>query len=250
MRVQLSKSQKIIFVLLLFLLVAGSAIAYFLYLQPLTLQVQEMQRNLKMEQKLLTIVQNKNTGFKKKKVENTTMLQKKLPVKPLIEQLLLNFEKAEVISESSIKSIDFTDESSQKGSTNPAAIIKNAINNAMNGNKSSLSGSPNSQAETPVTLPPGVKKITVKLSVESAEYRSFEKFVETIENSTRILVVESIDYKGANEITSSDGKKAPFTYNLTVSAFYMPEFKKMEHDAPKLDTPEGAGKTNPLSEFP
>ncbi|MDP4170997.1 MAG: pilus assembly protein PilO [Bacillota bacterium] len=224
--------------------------AYFLYLQPLSTQLDQKRQSLTMEHKLLEVVQSKNSGLRRSTFENTTMLQQKLPVKPLTEQLILDVEKAEIISNSSIKSIALSDESSTQENAGTSTAINNAVNNAGNGNIVPSPDSSTNKTDAGGNLPAGVKKITLNLSVESAGYEDFEKFVETIENSQRIFVVESIDYSGANEITSLDGQITPFTYNLTVSAFYMPGLKDLQKEIPKLETPDPANKQTPLTQFP
>ena len=56
------------------------------------------------------------------------------------------------------------------------------------------------EAPAPTT---GLKKLTVSLSVESPTYEDLEKFIETLESLKRIVVVESINYTGGEEITIS-----------------------------------------------
>jgi type IV pilus assembly protein PilO len=94
-----------------------------------------------------------------------------------------------------------------------------------------------------------MKKLTVNLSVESASYEDFEKFISTLESLKRIVVVESINYTGGPEITSLTDNINPLSYSLTISAFYMPTLADLQAQLPKIDTPAPAGKQNPLSQF-
>lgn len=96
----------------------------------------------------------------------------------------------------------------------------------------------------------GMKKLTVQLSVESASYQDFEKFIETIESLPRIVSVEAINYTGEQEVTTLTTETQPFTYSLTVSTFYMPSLTDLKSDLPKMDTPAPAGKNDPLTQYP
>jgi type IV pilus assembly protein PilO len=99
-------------------------------------------------------------------------------------------------------------------------------------------------------LPNGVKKLTVQLSVESQGYGEFEKFIDALEGLKRIVIVEAIDYSAGSELTSLDQGNKPFSYNLTVSAFYMPGLTDLKGQLPKIEAPNPAEKQNPLSQFP
>ncbi|WP_141650897.1 hypothetical protein [Neobacillus massiliamazoniensis] len=88
------------------------------------------------------------------------------------------------------------------------------------------------------------------MSIESPNYAKFEKFIGTLESLKRIVVVESISYTGGQEITSLAQSTQPLSYNLTVSAFYMPILADLTAQLPKIDAPAPANKQNPLSQFP
>lgn len=78
------------------------------YLNPLKLNLQQQQQNLTLEQKMVTNLGKKSSRSIGTQSENTTELQKQLPVKPLQDQLILDLEKAETVSNSQIKTMSFT----------------------------------------------------------------------------------------------------------------------------------------------
>jgi type IV pilus assembly protein PilO len=253
MKLRFSKRDSIIIGIVTLLVVFLIVYAQFFKLSPLKSDLDIKQQSLKSEQKLLEIVSQKKAEDTKATAENTRELQKKLPVKPLQEQLILDLEKAENLSNSKISSMSF----SKGADVNTAADQTNAENaNAQQTTENQASASQATttqdpaaqQAATPQTT--GLKKLTVSLSVESPSYEELEKFIDTLESLERIVVVESISYAGGQEITTLAQEDPPLTYSLTISAFYMPSLDDLAAELPKIDAPAPAGKDNPLSQFP
>ncbi|MBV7505988.1 pilus assembly protein PilO [Bacillus sp. sid0103] len=254
MRLRFSKRQSLIIGGVALLVLLFIVYAQFFKLDPLKSDLDIKQQSLESEQKLLEIVSQKKVEDTKKTAEDTSELQKKLPVKPLQGQLILDLEKAENISNSKISSMSF---SKDVEVTTTAADQTNAENT--NGQQTTTNQTDTTQAtanqdpaaqQSVSTEAVGMKKITVSLSVESPSYKELEKFIETLESLKRIIVVESISYSGGQEITSLDQEDQPLTYSLTISAFYMPNLSDLAAELPKIDAPAPAGKDNPLSQFP
>ncbi|QCJ43624.1 hypothetical protein FAY30_17830 [Bacillus sp. S3] len=248
MKLLSSKRDKLIVGACALLLVLLIVYAQFFSLTPLKSDLGIKQQELTSEQKLLDILSQNKANDTKKTAEDTRELQKILPVKPLQEQLIIDLEKAENLSNSKISSMGFskdavantdvdqTDANGQPTAENQAAANQGATTQDATAGQS---------AQT-VAL----KKLTVSLSVESPTYKDFEKFIETLESLKRIIVVESISYSGGQEITSLDQEDQPLSYSLTISAFYMPSLTDLAAELPTIDAPAPAGKDNPLSQFP
>lgn len=258
MKPRFSKRNKLIVGASALFLVLLIVIAQFYLLSPLKSDLKTKQQSLASEQKLLEIAGQKKVEDVKKTVDDTRELQKKLPVEPLQEQLILDLEKAENLSNSKISSMGFskdadvntsadqTNTQNANGQQNTAAN-QNTANQATT-NQSTATQSPATQQTTtaPTTA---LKKLTVSLSVESPNYEDLEKFIETLESLKRIVVVESINYSGGQEITTLAQDNPPLTYSLTISAFYMPSLADLQAQLPKIDAPAPANKDNPLSTF-
>jgi len=254
MKHRFSKKDKLILGVAALLLVLLIVYAQFFSLSPLKSDLGLKQKSLTSEQKLLDIVSQKKAEDTKTMVKDTRELQKILPVKPLQEQLILDLEKAETLSNSKISSMGF----SKDADANTTADQTNAENtngqqqpagNQDTANQAATNQGTTNQQPDP-DLPVTLKKLTVSLSVESPTYKDFEKFIETLESLKRIVVVKSISYAGGQEITSLDQEVKPLSYSLTISAFYMPSLTDLTAHLPTIDAPAPAGKDNPLSEFP
>jgi type IV pilus assembly protein PilO len=289
MKLLFTKKQKLTVFAILFILLIGFGYIQFFYLKSLNDDLSEKRTLLTSEQKQVEVLskkKNQNEGAKAEQT-NSTELQKQLPVKPLQDQLILDFQQAEEVSNSKIESMNFTDSnqnqqaadsseadiaatqkqlvygnSNSSNQSNNSATGSNQINSSTNSSSQQQSSSANiSQKQTGTTntntnnqqvgtaQANAVEKITAQLSVQSPSYQDFEKFVDTIENLKRIIVVESISYTGTNEITSVTDTVKPFTYSLTVSALYYPELTDLENQLPKVEYPNPANKENPLSQF-
>jgi type IV pilus assembly protein PilO len=252
MKLRFSKRQSLIIGIVALVVVLFLVYAQFFMLTPLKSDLGIKQQTLESEQKLLEIISQKKAEDTKKTTEDTKELQKKLPVKPLQEQLILDLEKAENLSNSKISSMGFSKDADVTTSADQANV-ENANANAQQTTENQVATTTTNQDTTgqQIASSPnsGMKKLTVSLSVESPSYEELEKFIETLESLKRIIVVESISYSGGQEITSLDQEDQPLTYSLTISAFYMPTLADLAAELPKIDAPAPAGKDNPLSQF-
>lgn len=263
MRLNSSNKQKWVAAILGLLLIAFGSGAYFLAIQPLKADLQMKQDSLKTEEQLLSIIQGKEKETEKFTADSSTQMQYKIPVKPLVEQLILDLDKAEVVSGSKILSMSFAKDSEIAAPDETEATAGETTDTAANTTDAGTSGDTGTSGETQsgqtegtpappksvIQVPEGVKKVTVQLSVESPGYAELEKFVSTLESMKRIAVIESINYTGGAEITTLQQKDEPLKFSITVSAFYMPELTDLAQQLPDISAPEPAGKKNPLTTF-
>ncbi|MBD7963121.1 hypothetical protein [Fictibacillus norfolkensis] len=254
------------------LLVIGGVYGYFGLLSPLHQRIEAVDTEMKQQEILLNKA-NDSVAVTTQTSENTFALQEEVPVKPLIDQLMLQFEKAEVLSDSLILTMDFTDgeaieeeevvaeeettenEASEDSATDETTETENADDNAENVTEGDISNENDmvDQSETPISaapevLPKGVKKITAKMSVVSKDYDGIRNFITTIEELKRVIVVEGITFSGMDEleVASADAVTDQLKYEITISAYYLPELTDYLKDLPKGEFPAPNGKEDPL----
>jgi type IV pilus assembly protein PilO len=242
MKLGFSKKGQLILLFGILLIVLLIVFAQFFMLAPLKSDLEIKEQSLASEQKLLEIMGQKKTEDTKSVREDTSELQKKVPVKPLQEQFILDLEKAENVSNSKISTMSFSKDG------DAAAAETNETAETTTEPETTEDGAATDQ-QTAATSANGLKKLTVNLSVESPTYEDLEKFISSLESLQRIVVVESISYSGGEEITSLAQEKEPLSYSLTVSAYYLPELDDLIAELPKIDAPAPAKKDNPLSTF-
>ncbi len=253
MSMKLSKGKWLIIgtIFLLILLFVG---IYFFVLYPKIGLIEQKETELKMQQQLLATLESKSVETNEHSFESTTTLQQLVPVKPLTEQLLLNIEKAETVSGSFVVSMSFADEevtveggAAAEGDQQVPEDIK-AEQNKMDEN-SAEKGNEDEQIPVENSLPTGVKKVTVTMDIESPTYFELETFIRTLETSSRITVVEAIDFTANEEIIETEQVDKPLSYQVTLAAFYMPTLTDLLDELPKMESPEPAKKKNPFSNF-
>ncbi|MCM3692253.1 GspMb/PilO family protein [Neobacillus niacini] len=251
MKLRLSKNEKLTLLIGTLIVVLLIVIAQFLLLKPLKSNLEVKEQSLKTEQQLLETITQKRMDDTAKVVEDTRELQKRVPVTPLQEQVILDLERAENVSNSNIRSIGFSvgaDVATASAET-PQEGTAETQEGTTETQETASQDAANQQPAAPAVS--GVKKITMSLSVESPSYEHLEKFISTLESLNRIVVVENISYSGGQEVTSlSQGtENEKLNYSLSVSAYYLPTLEDLLADLPKIDAPAPANKKNPLSTF-
>ncbi|MDM5315102.1 hypothetical protein QUF49_03785 [Fictibacillus sp. b24] len=247
-------------VILLFLMCG--IYGYFGLLSPLHQQIESVDAEMKQQK---TFLDNATApaAVTTQNSENTFALQEEVPVKPLVDQLMLQFEKAEVLSDSLILTMDFSDgeasedeEVAEEENTEETAPEVNAeaetdapaaeenVSNADDDIDTSETTTP----PAPEVLPQGVKKITAEMSVVSKNYEGILKFIKTVEELKRVIVVEAITFSGMDELemAAADAVTNQLKYEITISAYYLPELTDYLKDLPRGEFPAPNGKENPL----
>jgi type IV pilus assembly protein PilO len=216
---------------------------YWLFYQPVAKEKEHIENEIKVENKLISALESKMEEIEQNTFEDTSSLQKKVPVKPFEQKLLIDLEKAEVISGSLIKSIEFTDGDVSLPLTSITAeegieSTNNADENAVN------------KAETIEVLPSGLKKLTATLSVDTENYFELKNFIAQLESLDRIVEVEQIAFTGPKEIFSYEDEDETISFILVISTFYLPDLIELAEELPKFDSPEPANKKDPFHRFP
>ena len=239
MKIQLTKKGSVIAILSITLIILLFAGVYMLIVQPKKTELVRKETEYKTEEQLLAALQSQSSEANSNTFESTVELQQQVPVKPLLEQLVLNIEKAEVVSGSFVSSMNF--------GTSGVTVTDEAENET---NEVEIDLNEEDKPEkSPIVLPVGVNKVSINLTVQSPSYFDLERFIEEIEQSERIIVVDNITFSGKEEITSLEQADQPLTFSLSVSAFYMPSLNDLIDQLPRMEVPKPSNKKNPFSSF-
>ncbi|WP_409301949.1 GspMb/PilO family protein [Peribacillus sp. SCS-155] len=262
MSLRLNKKQ-IWALLAAFLLLALSFTAlYFWLLSPLKTEAEQKETELKTEQKLLQVLDSKIGQKSDDTMVTTVELQKQLPVKPIVEQLLLDIQKAETVSGSQVMSMSFAESEASGDSLAAETSSGNTQTDSENGSTPASSATADStNSEAAVTedeqdaneenkLPAGVSKVTVNMTVQSPTYFELESFIQSLEEQSRIMKVDSLQFSGSPEVTSVEQSSEKMSYQLAVTAFYAPGLTDLVKQMPKIDTPEPSHKRYPFGDVP
>lgn len=237
---QLTKKQLLIIGMSSLLILLLFIFLYFLLIKPLETERDRLENDLKTEKQLLEVVQSRVNQMQNQTFESTIELQKRVPVKPVLEQFLLDLEKAEVVSNSFISNMSFGE-----------AVVtpQNTLEEYIDMNKDDETAEETSE-ESPeqenTQFPEGLEKLTVNLSVVAPNYFALEEFITTLESQTRITQIENLVFAGQEEITSIEQEINPVPFTLTVSTFFLPSLTDLVDDLPTLETPLPSNKKNPF----
>lgn len=273
-----TKKETIILVLTVLLTILAIFALYYFYLEPKYNNIDTQTQTLKAEKELLASLESQQQKKSNITAESLAVLQRKVPVKPQQEQLILDLEQAEVISGTRIINMSFSEgdvapppaeipeETNQENEKSDDEAKTESDENADTEDTNDEAAEENADAEDtednttkentykPTPLPGGIKRLMVTLSVESADYEQLKKFIESLEGLQRTIVIETISFAGTAEVTelpAADAKEEEkIAYSLTLSAFFMPGLTDLQDKLPELVAPPPANKTNPFNLFP
>lgn len=194
MKLRLSKIDKIIGGSGVLLIVIVIVYSQFFSLSPLKSDLSIKEQTLETEQKLLDTVTQKNTETANTEPEDTSELQKKVPVEPLQEQFILDLEKAENVSNSEIKSMSFSKDAdvtvaTDQANTQTAATGQTTAQTATTdqsgtattqGATSQTKTNQSGTQQQTTTAYSGLKKLTVQLQIESPTYPNLENSLKQL----------------------------------------------------------------------
>ncbi|SFD62004.1 type IV pilus assembly protein PilO [Bacillus sp. OV194] len=208
-------------------------------------------------------------------IENTYTLQQEVPVKPLVDQFMLQLEKAEVLSDSIIEGMEFKGEDgsaapAQGQQTSQASTGSSSQNSSNTSDTNSTTASQTGKTEDPKTgshketaavplagapLPEGVKKTSVELTVTSKDYNGLARFVKEVEKLKRISIIEGVAFTGPEEELPStedtplmaEDQPEGLSFKILISAYYLPELTQYLKDLPKMKFDQPVEKKDPLT---
>ena len=212
----LTRKQKEIGLIVLSSLFCTAIIAYsyFTFYSPKKESLAVAETTLTTDRQVLFALEQQLADQPETPVVSSLELQKKVPVDPLTELVLLQIEKAEVVSQSLVQSVSFTE--------GPFVI------------------------EAPPEGVETLQELLVSLSIETPTYTTLESFIAELERLDRILIIDSIQFSSLGEVTTADQEDEKLQLTLTFSAFYRPDLFELLEEGPKVDTPLPAEKVNPL----
>ncbi len=190
------------------------AYAYFTFFVPKKESLAVAESTLTTDRQVLFALEQQFADQPETPIVSSLELQKKVPTDPLTELLILQIEKAEVVSESLVQSIGFSE--------GPFVI------------------------EAPPEGVETLQQLLVTLSIETSTYATLEAFIDEIEKLDRILIVDNISFSSPGEVTTDEVDPAKLQLSLSFTAFYRPDLLELLDEGPKVDTPAPAEKSNPL----
>jgi len=201
----LSKRQKetALVVLSSFLFLALVAYSYFNIYAPVKETHKQMELSVANERDLLFALRKQKANTELLASSNSQPLQRKVPVKPIEDVVLLQISKAEIKSDSLVKNVTFTL------------------------SEAALEGLPEEENN--------VHQMLTEVTLEVESYKGIQKFIEEIERMDRIFIVDSIAFTGTEEVREIDAAENILELTLSFSAYYRPDLIDLQNETPKVD---------------
>ena len=125
------------------------AAAYAWLVMPRYSQLEQMEQTVQSEKKVLAALKQKLSLSPEKTAETVAALQKKVPVHPLTDQLLLLFQKAEYVADSRLVSVQFSDEGAASSQQNGNGTNNGGEGTQAAGGSGSLAKGPDATFDRP-----------------------------------------------------------------------------------------------------
>ncbi|WP_042345587.1 hypothetical protein [Bacillus massiliigorillae] len=248
-------TKKNVYISILLVLVIGGCFVglYYWKIDPMKVQTENKRAELQNEEEYLQTIQGINSPTSKEINLGTTVeLQKKLPVKPLVQQLVLDLQKAEVVSNSMIKNISIVEEEASdetKEEKNLNSKDYNNFNLQEEADENDKGTEEEKKVDTEAVLS-GLKTVTMTLSVQSPTYAELQMFLSSIESMKRIMKVNTLTFTGEEELISIEQTRKPLDYSVVITAYYAPILEDLQKDLPQMEASKPSEKTNPFSTSP
>lgn len=213
-RFNMNRKETILVVLSVMFLIALLLYSYFLLFQPARETRLQAQQTLQTERQVLSSLQQQAAGETESEPASTLPLQRRVPVSPAEEVVLLQVGKAEVVSGTEIQNVAF--------STGEMVI------------------------ENPPEGVTSVSELLTTVQILSPDYDGILTFIEEVERLERITVTNSVTFTGPPERTEEAQEDEPIAMEITFSSFYRPDLTTLEGETPTAPAPPPSLKDDPF----
>lgn len=217
----LFEEKRTLFLLLLCLIFLGLLALYLFLLQPLSAELQSTKNgNTSLESEIAVLEAKKNPESQKD--IDSLLLQKKVPLHPELEKLLLTFQEIEQTSGSRIEIVDFLYDG--KEPEFDFVQEENGENN-INGQDSANAEKPeetSSANNEDTEKPDKLHLVTAKLNVLSPDHEHFIQFLREIEKLERITRVDQLQVNKPTEqvLEFQENPNKTVSFNVDITTFY------------------------------
>lgn len=214
----LFKENARIFSLLLVLLFVLLIVVYFVFVNPQSKQLKAAKQNVSNLESEIAALEASRNQSKDSLDSDTLLLEKKVPITPELEDLLLTFQEIELVSGSRIENIEFSYDGelpeNHSGSGESQENQSNDANDATENNESEPINTSNGNK------PEFLRVITAKMDVLSPDYDSFQEFLQELEKRERVMRVDKLTFEKPAEKEQLEGSGETITFTIEATTFY------------------------------
>ncbi|KGX88077.1 LysM peptidoglycan-binding domain-containing protein [Pontibacillus marinus] len=219
------------YILLTLVIVAGIGvflIAQDIFLSPANQELDRLETSLENEEKILQTLRTKEENRTTISFQSSREMQRKLPVLPVQDQVLISLDKAESLSNSFIQSIMMEQKESVNSELTEDEDLSNEVTEEQPG-----------QPDGKTTKVSGVRALTFNLEVISPEFPDLLSFLQELNRLSRLVSIDAITFEDQDE-----GER--LTHLVTFSAYYYPALENLQDELPQYHYEPPSNKDNPL----
>ncbi|MFK3939005.1 hypothetical protein ACI2JA_16005 [Alkalihalobacillus sp. NPDC078783] len=261
MRIYMTKRRWVILFMIIGLVFVGCFLSYWQFIKPAQASLLQAKTDVSVAQIELAAAQNQEQVLADDtSVLPSAVLQQKLPVVPLEDDVIFALSQAEAIADVHIEQVNY--QGNQSFPESNRVITFNEVEEPTE-EEMTIELEPGEEEEPEVAEPivdpelmidwtiPNVEPIQALVQVRTSEYDGIAKFVQELEHYSRILSVDSISYESYKEMQDAgveeEVETESFGFYVMVSSFYYPSLAEtMEPSAPYRTYPDHSEKTDPL----
>ncbi|MBH0230022.1 hypothetical protein [Halobacillus yeomjeoni] len=199
------------------------------FIDPLEDEVKGYKKTLQAERKILSAIQENQKEELRKQLITSRTIQQQLPVIPLLDQLLIGFDRAENSTTSLIQNIGISDRE---------ALVALGEEETNPEDGENVEGENEEAVELEIIE--GLHQLDFSIQVTSKNYKEMISFLEEIKSLPRVSQIESIQFD-APENENELG------YTLLLSTYYLPVYSHLANEAPQYHYGGSYEKVNPFS---
>ncbi len=210
----MNRKEAILVVLSVLFFISLLLYSYFLLFKPARDQLQQSRDSLQAERQVLSTLQQQAAAATDREPASSLPLQRKVPVEPVEEMVLLQLGKAEIISGTEIENVAFT--TGEMVIENPPEGVEN------------------------------VSELLTTVSILSPDYEGIASFIEEVERLERITVTDSVAFSGPPEKTEEADEDEQVQLEVTFSSFFRPDLETLKGEVPRVPAPSASLKDDPF----
>ncbi|MGV2622249.1 UNVERIFIED_CONTAM: hypothetical protein N8J90_13720 [Halobacillus marinus] len=234
MKVEWSRSVLYLVIVCCLLTSAVLVTGYRLLVSPAKTEAKAAATLLAEETAVLDAMKSKKEKLESESLRSSRTIQQQLPVIPLIDQLLLELEKAEAASGSMITKL----ETLEKGEEEPGEEEEGVETDV---EEEAVSLEPEDQSDnTSVKAIEGLRTLRFSVDVTSLSYPDMMDFLESLREAKRVIQIEAIKYERPDP-------GGPLSYSMVIESYYQPLYEELVNEAPRYQYEARSGKSVPFS---
>lgn len=216
------KENKRMLIIILVLLFVLLFVVYFAFVSPVVKQLKGAENNVStLETEISALQLNLDKQTSTPDVDSI-ILEKKVPLAPELENLLLTFQEIEFVSGSVIENIQFRYDGELPESWMDEEDTESDDSVQDEGESTDESDEEQSPPAVSVDVnkPENLRVITAVIDVQSPNYERFQDFLTEIEKRERITRVDKLEFEKPAEKALLEGEPETMTMTMEVTTFY------------------------------